>query len=136
MKGTVKLVFQPGEEGRAGAYHMIEEGAVDNFQAIFALHVVPSIPTGIIASRPGPMLAGAGRFVVIIEGQGGHAANPHATRDPILAASSAIVSLQQIVSRETDPLEAGVIVLLIPLVRVRNQNRLWFYHKRLIQCGE
>ncbi|KAF3441609.1 hypothetical protein FNV43_RR15524 [Rhamnella rubrinervis] len=111
LKGTVKLVFQPGEEGGAGAYHMMKEGAVDNFQAIFALHVTPSFPTGAIASRPGPMLAGAGRFVVIIEGQGGHAANPHATRDPILAASSAIVSLQQIVSRETDPLEAGVVTV-------------------------
>ena len=116
MKGTVKLVFQPGEEGRAGAYHMLKEGALDNFQAIFGLHVAPDLPTGTIGSRPGPMLASSGRFVVIIEGKGGHAANPHGTRDPILAASASIVTLQQIISRETDPLEARVNVLLHALI--------------------
>ncbi|KAL5545771.1 hypothetical protein UlMin_005458 [Ulmus minor] len=109
LKGTVKLVFQPGEEGFAGAYHMIQEGAVDNVEGIFGLHVEPNLPSGVIASRPGPILAGAGRFSVVIEGKGGHGAAPHLTRDPILAASSAILALQQIVSRETDPLEARVV---------------------------
>ncbi|KAJ9695036.1 hypothetical protein PVL29_010501 [Vitis rotundifolia] len=111
LKGTVKLVFQPGEEGYAGAYHMLQHGALDNINAIFGLHVMPSIPTGMIASRPGPMLAGAGLFLVTVKGIGGHAAGPHQTRDPILAASLAIVALQQIVSRETDPLEAGVVTV-------------------------
>ncbi|KAI9154087.1 hypothetical protein LWI28_020725 [Acer negundo] len=109
LKGTVKLVFQPGEEGRAGAYHMIQEGALDKFQGIFGLHVVPEIPTGTIASRPGPLLAGAGRFLAIIKGKGGHAAKPQATRDPVLAASFAILALQQIISRETDPMESRVV---------------------------
>ncbi|KAJ4705330.1 putative IAA-amino acid hydrolase ILR1 [Melia azedarach] len=111
LKGTVKLVFQPGEEGYAGAYHMLEEGALDNFQGIFGLHVAPELPTGTIGSRPGPMLAGSARFVAVINGQGGHAAIPHAARDPVLAASFAILALQQIVSRETDPLEARVLSL-------------------------
>ncbi|KAA8518494.1 hypothetical protein F0562_015968 [Nyssa sinensis] len=109
LKGTVKLIFQPGEEGRAGAYHMLKEGALDGFQAIFGLHVSPDLPTGTTGSRPGQMLAGAGRFLAIIHGEGGHAATPHKTRDPILAASLAILALQQIVSRETDPLEARVV---------------------------
>ncbi|XP_059668675.1 IAA-amino acid hydrolase ILR1-like [Cornus florida] len=111
LKGTVKLVFQPGEEGYAGAYHMLQHGALDNIQAIFGLHVLPIISTGAVASRPGPMLAGVGMFSAIIQGKGGHAATPHKARDPVLAASLAIVSLQQIVSRETDPLEAGVVTV-------------------------
>ncbi|KAM7526002.1 hypothetical protein LguiA_015904 [Lonicera macranthoides] len=111
LKGTVKLVFQPGEEGYAGAYHMLRHGVLDDINAIFALHVFPSFPTGVIASRPGPILAGAGLFTATIQGRGGHAATPHKARDPILAASSAVVALQQIVSRETDPLEARVVTV-------------------------
>ncbi|KAL0410157.1 UNVERIFIED_CONTAM: IAA-amino acid hydrolase ILR1-like 7 [Sesamum latifolium] len=109
LKGTVKLVFQPGEEGYAGAHYMIQDGALDGVQAIFALHVDPSVPTGSVSAKPGPMLAGSGRFSVIVQGKGGHAASPHKTRDPIVAVSMMILALQHIVSRETDPLEARVI---------------------------
>ncbi|KAI3884529.1 hypothetical protein MKW92_007730 [Papaver armeniacum] len=109
LKGTVRLVFQPGEESAAGAHYMLREGALDNSSAIFGLHVNPHLPTGCVASRPGPMLAGSGRFLVTIQGEGGHAARPQHTKDPILAASFAILALQQIVSRETDPLESRVV---------------------------
>ncbi|XP_071910726.1 IAA-amino acid hydrolase ILR1-like 3 [Coffea arabica] len=109
LKGTVKLVFQPGEEGHAGAYHVLQEAALEGVEAIFGLHVSPEMFVGTIGSRPGPMLAGSGRFSAIVQGIGGHAAAPHKTRDPIVAASMAIVALQQIVSRETDPLEARVV---------------------------
>ncbi|MCL7034780.1 hypothetical protein MKW94_004215 [Papaver nudicaule] len=109
LKGTVKLVFQPGEEGGAGAYHMLKEGALANVSAIFGLHVEPRLPTGTIASRPGPLLAGSGRFKVTIQGKGGHAATPHKTRDPVLAASFTILALQTIVSRETNPLQSAVV---------------------------
>ncbi|KAK3226946.1 hypothetical protein Dsin_006808 [Dipteronia sinensis] len=109
IQGTVKLVFQPGEEGHAGAYHMIKEGALDNFKGMFGLHVHPEMPTGTIGSRPGLILAGCGSFEAIIKGKGGHAAKPQATRDPVLAVSFAILALQQIVSRETNPLEARVV---------------------------
>ncbi|KAI9153115.1 hypothetical protein LWI28_006101 [Acer negundo] len=109
LKGTVKLVFQPGEEGHAGAYHMIKEGALDDFKGIFGLHVHPEMPTGTIGSRPGSILAGCGSFVAMIKGKGGHDAKPQVTRDPVLAVSFAILALQQIVSRETNPLEARVV---------------------------
>ncbi|KAG1331708.1 IAA-amino acid hydrolase ILR1-like 3 [Cocos nucifera] len=109
LKGTVKLIFQPGEEGRAGAYHMLQEGALEDVQAIFAIHVEPSLSTGAIASRPGPLLAASGRFTATIKGKGGHAAFPHRTIDPVLPASFAILSLQQLVSRESDPLESRVV---------------------------
>ncbi|KAL5545772.1 hypothetical protein UlMin_005459 [Ulmus minor] len=111
FKGTVKLIFQPAEEGRFGAYHMLKEGALDDCKAILGLHVDPTMPTGTLGSRPGPFLAGSARFLVVIEGKGGHAANPHLARDPILAASSVILALQHIVSRETDPLEAKVVTV-------------------------
>ncbi|KAG8376771.1 hypothetical protein BUALT_Bualt09G0098500 [Buddleja alternifolia] len=109
LKGTVKLVFQPGEEGHAGAYFMIKEGSLDGVRSIFGLHVDPSMSIGTIGSKPGPMLAGSGRFSVIIQGKGGHAASPHRSRDPILALSMVILALQHIVSRETDPLESRVV---------------------------
>ncbi|XP_078178740.1 peptidase M20/M25/M40 family protein [Carex rostrata] len=109
LKGTVKLFFQPAEEGHAGAYHMIKEGALQDVQAMFAMHVEPDIPAGTIKSKPGPMTAASGRFHVTIKGKGGHGSRPHHTIDPIIAASFAILGLQQIVSRESDPLESRVV---------------------------
>ncbi|PUZ68974.1 hypothetical protein GQ55_2G071400 [Panicum hallii var. hallii] len=109
LKGTVKLVFQPAEEGYGGAYHVLREGVLDDVSAIFGLHVDPSLPVGAVASRPGPFLAASGRFLVTITGKGGHAAAPHDAVDPIVAASSAIVSLQLLVAREIDPLQAAVV---------------------------
>ncbi|XP_016436178.1 IAA-amino acid hydrolase ILR1-like 7 isoform X2 [Nicotiana tabacum] len=90
LKGSVKLVFQPAEEGYGGASYMLEEGALNGFQAIFGLHVSPFMPVGTISSRPGPIMAGSGRFKATIKGKGGHAATPHKTRDPILAASMVV----------------------------------------------
>ncbi|KAM0863571.1 hypothetical protein ACQ4PT_044514 [Festuca glaucescens] len=109
IKGTVKLVFQPAEEGYAGAYHVLEEGVLDDVSAIFGLHVDPSLPVGTVASRPGPFMAASGRFFITVIGKGGHAASPHHAVDPIVMASSAIISLQTIVAREIDPLQAAVI---------------------------
>ncbi|KAK4371804.1 hypothetical protein RND71_007188 [Anisodus tanguticus] len=109
LKGTVKLVFQPAEEGYAGASYMLEGGTLDGVQAIFGMHVWPYLPTGIIDSRPGTIMAGAGRFTAIMQGKGGHAALPHKAKDPILAVSMAVLALQQLVSRETDPLESRVV---------------------------
>lgn len=107
-KGKVKLVFQPAEEGYAGAFRVLQEGAVDDVEAMFCMHVDPTIKTGKISSRPGPFLAASGRFSAIVKGKGGHAAEPHKVIDPVLAAAFAILSLQQVVSRESDPLESRV----------------------------
>lgn len=88
---------------------MLKEGVLDDVDAIISLHVLPTVPTGGIASKAGPVLAGTGTFTATIRGVGAHGAQPHLSRDPILAVSSAIVSLQQIISRETDPLQPGVV---------------------------
>lgn len=109
LMGTIKLVFQPGEEGYAGAYHILEEGALDDVHAIFCIHVDHTLPTGSVSSSPGIILGSADTFEVIIKGKGGHAAAPHKTADPLLAACSTILSLQQLISRETDPLESRII---------------------------
>ena len=108
MKGTVRLLFQPAEEGGAGASHMIKEGALDGVGAIFAMHVDYRIPTGVIAAHPGPTQAAVCFFEAKIEGKTGLAETPHLNVDPIVAASFTIVSLQQLISREDDPLHSQV----------------------------
>ncbi|XP_074312407.1 IAA-amino acid hydrolase ILR1-like 4 [Silene latifolia] len=111
IHGTIVLVFQPGEEGYGGAKKMIEDGALENVEAIFGLHVNSALPVGQISGRSGPLLAGSGFFEAVIRGKGGHAAIPHHTVDPILAASNVIVSLQHIISREADPLDSQVVTV-------------------------
>ncbi|KAK1376529.1 IAA-amino acid hydrolase ILR1-like 1 [Heracleum sosnowskyi] len=113
LQGTVVLIFQPAEERGEGAKHIIQEGVLDNVEAIFGIHAVLEYNTGTVAARPGELLAGCGSFKATIRGRGGHAANPHQSVDPILAASTAIISLQSIVSRETDPDDPKVVSVTI-----------------------
>ncbi|XP_022985573.1 IAA-amino acid hydrolase ILR1-like 1 [Cucurbita maxima] len=109
LQGTVVLIFQPAEERGGGAKDMIKEGVLDGVETILGLHVMHRYPVGVVASRPGEFLAGCGSFKAKIKGRGGHAAIPHHSIDPVLAASTAIVSLQNIVSREIDPLDSQVV---------------------------
>ncbi|XP_022732688.1 IAA-amino acid hydrolase ILR1-like 4 [Durio zibethinus] len=109
LQGTIVLVFQPAEEGGGGAKKMLDAGALENVDAIFALHVSARHPIGVVASRPGPILAASSFFEAVINGKGGHAAIPQHTVDPILAASNVIVSLQHLISREADPLDSQVV---------------------------
>ncbi|KAL7106780.1 hypothetical protein ACP275_06G014200 [Erythranthe tilingii] len=109
LTGTVRLVFQPAEEAGAGASHMIKEGALGNSEAIFGMHIDYEEPTGTISTISGPILAAVCFFEAKIFGKGGHAAEPHNTIDPIVAASFAILSLQNLVSREVDPLHSQVL---------------------------
>uniref|UniRef100_A0A2P2NY48 Peptidase M20 dimerisation domain-containing protein n=1 Tax=Rhizophora mucronata TaxID=61149 RepID=A0A2P2NY48_RHIMU len=109
LKGTVRLIFQPAEEGGAGASHMIKEGALGEAEAIFGMHIDTQLPTGSIASLSGPVLAAVSFFQAKIDGKGGHAAVPHNNVDPILATSFAILALQQLISREVDPLHSQVL---------------------------
>ncbi|CAM8904785.1 unnamed protein product [Rhodiola kirilowii] len=111
LQGTVALVFQPAEEGGGGAKRMVEAGVLETVEAIFGIHVSVHSPIGTVSTRPGPLLAGNGFFEAVISGKGGHAAIPHHTIDPILAASNVIVSLQHLVSREADPLDSQVVTV-------------------------
>lgn len=111
LPGTVKLIFQPAEEGGAGGYRMCEEGALEDppVQRIFGLHVWPFGSVGQLAGRPGTLMAAATSIDVKMTGKGGHAAMPHLAIDPVATASKIIVELQTLVSRELNPLEPGVI---------------------------
>ena len=107
----MRVIFQPAEEGGAGAKRMREEGVLQmepKPQHAFAMHLWPTLPSGTIAGRPGPLLAAAERFEILIAGVGGHAAMPHLTIDPLVTASAIVMNLQTIVSRSISPLESGV----------------------------
>ena len=108
MQATVILIFQPAEERGSGAKDMIQEKVLDKVEAIFGLHLVIEYPLGVVASRPGDFLAGCGGFKAKITGKGGHAGFPQYSIDPVLAASTSVISLQNIVSREADPLDSQV----------------------------
>ena len=111
IQGTIKLIFQPAEEGGAGGKMMRDEGVLENpdVQQIFGLHVAGQLPTGMLASREGTLLAAAGSLKIVVKGNGGHAAAPHNTIDPVITGSKIVVELQTIISRELNPLESGVI---------------------------
>lgn len=111
-QGTVKLIFQPGEEKNpGGASILIKEGVLENPRpsSIFGLHVHPGLPIGKMSFRPGKVMASADELYFTVKGKGGHAASPHQCIDPILIASHLIVSLQQIVSRNNNPHNPSVL---------------------------
>src|SRR6266498_4525384 len=111
-EGTVKLIFQPGEERNpGGASLMIKEGVLENPvpRGIVALHVHPGLETGKLSFRSGRVMASADEIYITIKGNGGHAAAPHLTVDTILIASQLIVSLQQIISRNNNPVSPSVL---------------------------
>jgi amidohydrolase len=111
-EGTVKLIFQPGEEKNpGGASLMIKEGVLKNPepQAIFGLHVHPGLEIGKLSFRGGMVMASADEIYITIKGKGGHAAAPHLTVDTILVASHLVVALQQIISRNRNPLSPSVL---------------------------
>ena len=111
INGTIKLIFQPAEEGGAGGKMMRDQGVLQNpkVEQIYALHVAGTMPVGTLASREGTLLAGTSTVKIIVKGNGGHAAAPHHTIDPVVTGSKIIVELQTIISRELSPLESGVI---------------------------
>ncbi|HZV52580.1 MAG TPA: M20 family metallopeptidase [Candidatus Dormibacteraeota bacterium] len=113
IPGNVKLMFQPAEEGGAGALRMIEEGVLEDpaVDAAFMLHVSHQHAVGTVATAPGPILAGANSFTITIDGRGGHASRPHQAVDPVVAAAQVVTALQTLVSREAPPTEAAVLTL-------------------------
>jgi amidohydrolase len=109
--GTVYLIFQPGEEGHAGAKAMIDDGLFERFpaDAVYALHNWPALAPGRIGITPGPAMAAADRIEITIDGRGGHGAHPHAAIDPVLVAGHMITAAQSIVSRNVSPIDTAVI---------------------------
>lgn len=112
LAGTVKFLFQTGEEGYGGARILVEEGLLERapkIESAFAIHVDPTLPCGLVATRPGPILAAMDIFSVELAGKAGHASMPHQTRDPIPAACEIVTALQAMVTRRIDVFDPGVL---------------------------
>jgi len=113
--GTAVVIFQPAEEGGAGAKAMIDDGLMTRFNIseVYGMHNMPGLPVGKFAMRPGPIMAAADRLTIEIEGVGGHAARPHFAIDTVLVGAQIINALQSIVSRNVDPLESAVVSITL-----------------------
>jgi hippurate hydrolase len=111
FNGTVALIFQPAEEGGAGALAMVDDGMMERFgiEEVYGMHNMPGIPLGQFAIRKGGIMAAPDRFTITIKGRGGHAAQPHRTIDPIFIGSQLVGSLQAIAARNADPVRSIVI---------------------------
>ncbi len=109
--GTAVLIFQPAEEGGAGAKAMIDDGLISRFgiQEVYGMHNKPGVPVGRFEITKGPAMAAADRIHIKIEGLGGHAAAPHRVNDPIVASCALVSALQTVASRNADPLDSIVV---------------------------
>lgn len=111
LEGSVRFMFQPGEEGSGGAVHMIDEGVLDGVDAAFAIHVTPNLPSGWISTRPGPLMASADELFITVRGRGGHASTPHFTADPIPVACEIVTAIQTAVTRRVDAFNPAVVTV-------------------------
>lgn len=113
FNGTVRFIFQPGEETGKGALAMIADGLLERFpmDEIYGAHNMPQVPEGVIAMKPGGIMASEDNFEIIIRGAGGHAAQPHRAKDALVIAAEVILAIQTIISRSIDPALSSVISL-------------------------
>ncbi len=116
LPGSVRLLFQPSEEGqdeegKSGGMRMVEEGALEGLEAVFGLHVDTALDAGTVATRPGPLMASADRFTLVLHGTAAHAARPHQGIDTIALAAHLIQAVHQVVSRRLNPVDEGVITI-------------------------
>jgi hippurate hydrolase len=111
--GTAVVIFQPAEEGGAGAKAMINDGLLERFgiEEVYGMHNYPGLPVGQFSIKPGAVMASADQVIIDIEGKGGHAARPQYTVDTVLVGAQIINQIQSIVSRNVDPLQAAVITI-------------------------
>ncbi|MBV8752634.1 MAG: amidohydrolase [Hyphomicrobiales bacterium] len=109
IAGTVRFVFQPGEENHFGAQLMMRDGVAEGVDCAYALHVTPSLPAGVVGVRNGPIMSAANTFVIIVRGIGGHASLPHVTTDPVPAMCQIVQALQSLVSRELSAFDPAIV---------------------------
>ena len=111
IRGSVKFIFQPAEEINYGAQHMISCGVLEDprVDAVYSLHNSPEIPTGTVAVKRGPIMAGLFTIIIKVHGKGGHGGIPHRNIDPVVCSAAIIQNLQTIVSRNVSPTDSGVI---------------------------
>ena len=113
LGGKLVFMFQPGEEGHHGAKHMLDEGLLDGLDVTraFAIHQSPNFPSGMIATKAGPLMASADEFVIEVVGRGGHAAMPHHANDPVPVACAMVGAFQTLVTRRVDVFDPAVVTV-------------------------
>lgn len=111
IKGTVRFIFQPAEEIGKGAKLMIEQGVLDDVDNAFGIHIWSMDQAGLVNCNVGPTFAAADRFYIHFKGSGGHAAQPHLTKDAVVMVSQYISQVQNIISRTIDPMESAVLTI-------------------------
>ena len=111
--GSVAVIFQPAEEGGAGARAMIDDGMMERFDVaeVYGMHNMPGLPVGQFSIRPGPIMAATDEFTVTVKGRGSHAAQPHRSVDPIVVGAQIVNAIQTIASRNVDPLQSVVVTV-------------------------
>jgi hippurate hydrolase len=109
--GRVRFMFQPGEEGYHGARYMIDEGVIDDVDVVFALHVTPNAPSGVVATKGGPIMAAANVLRITVTGQGGHASSPYLANDPMPVAAEIVTALQVFTTRRINTFDPVVITI-------------------------
>ncbi len=109
--GTAVVIFQPAEEGGGGGREMVEDGMMERFgiERVYGMHNAPGVPVGDFRLRPGALLASSDTLTITVTGRGGHAAYPHESVDPVVAASAIVLALQSVVARNADPLHPAVV---------------------------
>jgi amidohydrolase len=120
MNGTVKLLFQPGEEVAKGAKQLIAEGELDGVDGVFGIHLWNGIEAGKVSIEAGPRMASAGIYHVNVQGKGGHGSMPHQAVDSLVVGAAIIMNLQSLVAREINPLEPAVVTVGIFNAGTRN----------------
>ena len=111
IHGRVRFLFQPGEEGYAGAAHVIADGVLDGVDAGFAIHVTPNLPSGWVMTRAGAIMASSDELHVVVRGQGGHASTPHLAADPIPVACEIVGAIQTAITRRVDAFAPAVVTI-------------------------
>jgi len=111
LRGRIRFMFQPGEEGYGGATYMIDEGVLEGVDRAFALHVFTNMPAGMITTRDGALMASADRFEITIHGEGGHASAPHQCVDPIPAMAATVTGLHTMVGRSVEATRSGLVTV-------------------------
>ncbi|HSL58552.1 MAG TPA: M20 family metallopeptidase [Acidimicrobiales bacterium] len=111
IAGTVRFMFQPGEEGFGGAKVMIDEGVLDGVDAAFAMHITPNLPSGWITTKPGPLMASSDELFITVRGRGGHASTPHFAADPIPVACEIVSAISTFVTRQIDAFNPAIVTI-------------------------
>ncbi len=111
LPGTVRVLFQPAEEGEGGAQALVAEGVMEGVDVALGIHLWNELPVGTIGVKAGPLMASVDRLKVVVHGRGGHGGTPHRSADPVVAAAHVVTALQTVVAREVSPLQSAVVTI-------------------------